>query len=73
MEDKVYFKPGDIVELKQKLDCKPKMVVKSIAKAEMTDSGTKRPLLLGIYCFWFSFDCMYQEQKFNTKDLVHCE
>jgi hypothetical protein len=72
MDDRVYFTPGDVVELKQEISNKPSMVVKSIDKAEMRTGGEK-PLFLGITCFWFTHNMEFQLQRFNTKDLVHCE
>ena len=50
---------------------KPKMIVikkvTSIFKHE--DKKDKKPVLLGIKCYWFTNNLEYQEQIFNTKDL----
>jgi hypothetical protein len=75
MDDKTYFSPGDTVELKQNINNKPVMVVKSVDKANAahTDTGYRAPVLLGITCFWFTTTGEYQLQRFNTKDLQHVE
>lgn len=72
MEDsKVFFTPGDIVTLKQELGFVPKMVVKSIDKAAIR--GGEKSMLFGVTCFWFTSVGALQENRFNTKDLLHCE
>lgn len=72
--EKIYFLPGDVVELKQDIPNKPKMIVKKKAtkmirpvKTEMEKTDEK--FLLGIVCFWFTTDGLLQEAVFNTKDL----
>ena len=71
MEDNIYFNPGDIVELKQDIPYKPKMVVikkvTSIFKHDKKED--KKAVLLGIKCMWFTKDGLYQENIFNTKDI----
>jgi hypothetical protein len=69
MDERVYFTPGDTVILKQDIPHKPVMVVKTIDKAEITSTG--KPTFLGVTCFWFASNGMYQSQRFNTKDLEH--
>ena len=71
MEEKVFFTPGDIVTLKQEIDPCPKMVVKSIDKAAIR--GGEKNMLFGVTCFWFTSKGEFQESRFNTKDLIHCE
>ena len=64
--DKVYFKPGDLVTLRQNMDA-PKMLVLRKEQALFKDSSG----LKGIKCRWFTKDGLLQEAVFNTKDLVH--
>lgn len=71
MEEKIFFTPGDEVTLKQSIENIPKMVVKSVDKAAIR--GGEKSMLFGITCFWFTSTGEYQESRFNTKDLVHCE
>lgn len=68
-EEKVFFTAGDEVELKQDLPYKPVMVVRSVDKVTSTGMGQK-PILLGVTCFWFTDSMLYQEKRFNTKDLI---
>jgi uncharacterized protein YodC (DUF2158 family) len=67
----VYFHTGDLVQLKQDLPHKPTMVVQKISKIRPTkeDTAIKKPILLGITCFWFTKDGLYQERTFSSKDL----
>lgn len=70
----VYFHSGDLVRLKQDLPNKPTMVVQRVSKIRPhTIEGEvptiKKPLLLGITCFWFTKDGLYQERVFSSKDL----
>ena len=70
----VFFQPGEVVEVKQNIENKPRMVVKSAPKARMPISGdnaSKKSVLLGIKCFWFTTDGIYLEHTFNSKDLRH--
>lgn len=71
--NKVYFTPGDIVELKQDLPNKPVMMVKKVVKSRLRDetSTSKKETLLGVECFWFTKDGYIQRETFSTKDLVH--
>lgn len=70
MEENVYFNPGQVVELKQDIPNKPRMVVvkkeTSIFKHDKKDTHS---ILLGIRCRWFTDDGQLQEAVFNTKDL----
>lgn len=75
MEEKVFFNPGEVVMLKQDIPNKPSMVVKEVNKAVIREPAgmSKRGVLFGITCFWFTKDGVYQCEKFNTKDLIHCD
>lgn len=70
MEDsKIYFNAGDIVQLKQDIPNKPKMIViKKITSVFKNED--KRTALRGIKCMWFTTEGLYQEAVFNTKDLL---
>jgi len=64
--EKIFFNPGDVVQIKHELNEKPLMLVKAKeSKMIQGDSHFK-----GIRCFWFTKDGLYQEQVFSTKDLV---
>lgn len=75
MEDKVFFTPGEVVTLKQKIANTPEMIVKTVDKTSFRDSDSQfkenKPILFGITCFWFTDSMEYQEKRFNTKDLIH--
>lgn len=66
----VFFYNGDIVQLKQDVPNKPKMVVKRIVKSRLAEGENK--MFIGIKCFWFTTDGQYCEQLFNSKDLEKC-
>ena len=67
-DNKTYYQPGDTVTLKQDIQNKPLMVVKSIDKASRLDSG---PELIGVTCMWFNTKMELQSSRFSTKDLRH--
>ena len=72
MEDKIYFKPGEIVTLKQDIPNKPKMYITKVEKRTIKTNfkiSGDNDLLLGIRCRWFTGDGFLQESIFNTKDL----
>jgi len=67
MEDKVYFKPGQLVKLNKELPNAPKMMVSKIEKLKVM--ATRDNLFLGVSCIWFANDGKLQEHRFNSKDL----
>jgi len=68
MEDeKVYFKPGQLVRLNKGLPNAPVMMVNKIEKLKVM--ATRDNLFLGVSCIWFSDDNKLQEYRFNSKDL----
>jgi hypothetical protein len=69
----IYYNPGDLVQIKHNLPNKPPMVVSNVQKARSIPGGDESSTLLGIKCFWFTKDFLYQEQNFNTKDLEHLD
>lgn len=72
-ETNIFFNPGDIVQLKQNIPNKPKMIVikkiTSIFKHDSKRIEDRKSTLRGIKCMWFTNDGFYQESIFNTKDL----
>lgn len=73
-ETNIFFNPGDVVQLKQDIPYKPKMVVikkiTSIFKHDPKKQEDKKGPLRGIKCMWFTTEGLYQENVFNTKDLI---
>ena len=71
MEENIFYKPGDIVQIKQDIPNKPLMIVvkkeTSLFKNNMED---KKNVLKGIRCRWFTTRGQLQETVWNTKDLV---
>ena len=66
-EEKIYFKPGDCVTLKQhKVMHSPVMLVLRKEAALFKDNQG----LKGLRCRWFTDSGLMQEAVFNTKDLV---
>lgn len=70
MEDKVFFTPGDVVQIRQDIPMKPEMVVSTVDKSTFKEG---KSVLFGVTCFWFSTNLEIQEKRFNTKDLRHVE
>lgn len=69
-DDKMYFRPGDCVRLKQhNLMHSPVMLVLRKETALFKDSQS----LKGIRCRWFTADNQLQEAVFYTKDLIKVE
>ena len=69
VDEKIYFQPGDIVQMKQDIPHKPKMVVIRIERSIMKNNEGK-DYLKGVRCRWFSEDQKLQEAVFSTKDLI---
>jgi uncharacterized protein YodC (DUF2158 family) len=70
MEEKVFFTPGDVVQIRQDVSNKPEMVVSTVDKSTFKEG---KSVLFGVTCFWFSDTKFIQEKRFNTKDLQHVE
>lgn len=68
-EARVFFKPGDVVTLRQDLEHKPKMIVVRKETAIFKDEY-QTSQLRGIRCRWFSEGGILQEATWNTKDLI---
>ena len=70
MEENIFYKPGDFVQIKQDIPNKPLMIVvkkeTSLFKNNMED---KKNILKGIRCRWFTTTGQLQETVWNTKDL----
>lgn len=71
MEEKVYFKPGQLVKLNKDLPNARVMMVSKIEKIKI--SINKDNLFLGVSCIWFHDDGELQEHRFNSKDLEQLE
>ena len=65
-DEKIYFKPGDCVTLKQKELNPPVMLVLRRETAIFKDN----PNFKGIKCRWFTTSGELQEAVWNTKDLI---
>jgi len=68
--EETFFAPGDTVTLKQELENKPIMIVKSVDRLSETH---EKPRLLGITCQWFNTRQDLQTARFSTKDLIHVQ
>lgn len=68
-DDKIFFQPGDVVQLKQDIPNKPKMVVVRIERSLLRRNEGK-DYLKGLRCRWYSTDQKIQEALFSTKDLI---
>lgn len=66
----IYFQPGEVVTLKEAELKAPNMLVKGTKKS-MIKSKDDKTNFQGIICVWFTVEGLYQEQVFNTKDLIH--
>lgn len=74
MEEKIYFAPGDMVQLRQELPNKPTMMVvrKETALVTQRPPGEKeyvKTIFIGIRCMWFTKNHELKDAIFNTKDL----
>lgn len=69
VDEKIYFQPGDMVQMKQDIPHKPKMVVIRIERSIIKNNEGK-DYLKGVRCRWFSEDQKLQEAVFSTKDLI---
>ena len=67
IDDKIYFRPGDLV--KSKLPNSPVMLVLRKETTLFKDNQS----LKGIKCRWFTDSVELQESVFNTKDLIKIE
>lgn len=67
-DDKVFFQPGDLVEIRQDIPNKPIMLVSRIERNILKNNG--KDLLKGVKCRWFTKDQYLQEAIFSTKDLL---
>ncbi len=68
-EEKIYFQPGDMVQMKQDIPNKPKMVVVKIERS-LIKNENQNPYLRGVKCRWFTTEGLLQEAVFSTKDLI---
>ena len=68
-DEKIFFQPGDMVQMKQDIPNKPTMVVYRIERSIIKNNEGK-DYLRGVKCRWFSTDGKLQEAVFSTKDLI---
>lgn len=67
MIDKIFFKEGDLVELKQAMPNKPTMFVYSVDKTSIREDD--KAILLGITCLWFDDSKRPHKLRLSSKDL----
>lgn len=72
--EKIYFNPGDVVRIRQNIDNRPNMLVKTVDKHTLpgeapTIEGDKSSMLMGVTCVWFDKSQVLQKYRFSTKDL----
>lgn len=70
MEETIFYKPGDIVQLKQDIPNKPLMIVVKKETSLLKTLDDKKNILRGIRCRWFTTTGELQETIWNTKDLI---
>ena len=72
INEKVYFLPGDIVQLKQQVPNKPTMIVvqKKTKTIRPSKEEDKKDFFQGMLCMWFTTTGELLEHIFSTKDLV---
>lgn len=68
-ESKIFFNAGQRVQLKQDIPNKPIMIVVKKETSIFKHNNTKKPILMGIRCRWFTTTGQLQEAIFNTKDI----
>lgn len=68
VDSKIYFQPGDVVELRQDIPNKPKMIVCRVERS-IIKNKEGRDILKGVRTRWFTKDGLLQEAVFSTKDL----
>ena len=68
-ENTIFYRPGDIVTLRQDIPNKPQMIVVRKETTMFKDSY-QNTQLRGIRCRWFSAGGVLQEATWNTKDLI---
>ncbi len=71
MENKTFFNPGNIVQVKHD-DNSPKMyVVERVDRVVKSKDGDQSSIFVGVKCRWFDLNLVLQEAVFSTKDLIH--
>ena len=66
---KIFFQPGDVVELRQNIPNKPVMIVYKVERSILKNNNEKN-VLRGVKVRWFTENGFLQEAVFSTKDLV---
>lgn len=70
MEESIFYKPGDLVQLRQDIPNKPIMIVVKKETSLFKNIEDKKNILKGIRCRWFTVTGELQEEIWNTKDLI---
>jgi len=71
---RVYFAPGDLVEVRHNVPNKPKMwVIEKSTRNLKNKEGDVETMFLGIKCRWFDLNGVLQEAVFSTKDIQKVE
>lgn len=73
IDNKIYLVPGMVVQLKQDLPNKPKMIVDRVVRSILKNKTTGHDILKGVRCRWFTDNGFLQEAIFSTKDLILIE
>lgn len=71
-EQKIFFNPGDLCQVKHNVDNRPIMWVleKTTRSIYNKDTNEKENIFLGIKCRWFDNNKVLHEELFSTKDLI---
>ena len=69
MEESIFYKPGDLVQLRQDIPNKPIMIVVKKETSLFKNVEDNKNILKGIRCRWFTVTGELQEEIWNTKDL----
>lgn len=67
-QEKVYFSPGQRVQIRQDIPNKPIMLVHRVERSIIKNKDD-RDVLKGVKVRWFTKDGFLQEAVFSTKDL----
>lgn len=67
--DKIFLIPGDVVQIRQDIANKPRMLIIKKVNSMFKDENGKGPLV-GMKCIWFTTNGELQSGVFSTKDLI---
>lgn len=71
-ENKIFYNPGDVCQVRHDVPNRPLMwVVEKVSRSLYNkEINEKENVFLGIKCRWFDSDGDLQEALFSTKDLI---